>query len=71
MYIIIYSYKSRFVKIRYGKEPFFKNISEKAERQSYITAILPVDKYEHIRCKLEGNICFRKVKLNMCVCSFL
>lgn len=45
----------------------FKNINEKAERQSYITAVLPVKKYEHIRCKLEGNTCFRKVELNMCV----
>ena len=51
------------MKIRHG-EKLFINISEKTERQSYITVISPVEKYEYIRYKLEGNTCFRKVELN-------
>lgn len=56
------------MKIRYGERLSFFNINEKG-RQSYITVILLVEKSEYIRCKPEGNICLRKVELNMvCVC---
>ena len=33
----------------------FINISEEAKRQSYITVISPMEKYEYIRYNLEGN----------------